>query len=130
MLLKKTFISSNNLLKNVLLKVFWTIFKNVHFRGPCSLRPCILRPYCNHEVVRKNSKLLGHHFDAEQSYSTFLKIEPKLVCTLTFCVCKLLVLARKCVSPFLKQMQTDDDSSVFNLDLYVSTRPERSFEVG
>ena len=32
--------------KNVHLKYFWTQFKNVHLRGPCSLRPCILRPYC------------------------------------------------------------------------------------
>ena len=32
--------------KNVHLKVFWTLFKNVHCRGPCSLRPCISRPYC------------------------------------------------------------------------------------
>ena len=48
MLLKKTCISSNNLSKNVHLKVFWTLFKNVHCRGPCSLRPCISRPYCIH----------------------------------------------------------------------------------
>ena len=33
--------------KNVHLKYFWTQFKNVHLRGPCSLRPCILRPYCS-----------------------------------------------------------------------------------
>ena len=33
--------------KNVHLKVFWTLFKNVHCQGPCSLRPCISRPYCN-----------------------------------------------------------------------------------
>ena len=32
--------------KNVLLKFFWTQFKIVHCRGPCSLRPCISRPYC------------------------------------------------------------------------------------
>ena len=32
--------------KNVHLKVFWTLFKNLHCRGPCSLRPCISRPYC------------------------------------------------------------------------------------
>ena len=32
--------------KNVHLKYFWTQFKNVHLRGPCSLRPCISRPYC------------------------------------------------------------------------------------
>ena len=44
------------MIKNVLLKVllhkfvqlkyFWTQFKNVHLQGPCSLRPCISRPYC------------------------------------------------------------------------------------
>ena len=32
--------------KNVLLKYFWTQFKIVHCQGPCSLRPCISRPYC------------------------------------------------------------------------------------
>ncbi len=34
--------------KNVLLKFFWTLFKIVHCRGPCSLRPCISRPYCTY----------------------------------------------------------------------------------
>ena len=33
--------------KNMHLKYFWTQFKNVHLRGPCSLRPCISRPYCS-----------------------------------------------------------------------------------
>ena len=28
------------------LKFFWTLFKNVHFQGPCSLKPYISRPYC------------------------------------------------------------------------------------
>ena len=32
--------------KNVLLKVFWILFKNLHCRGPCSLMLCISRPYC------------------------------------------------------------------------------------
>ena len=32
--------------KVVHVKFFWTQFKNVHLRGPCSLRPCISRPYC------------------------------------------------------------------------------------
>ena len=32
--------------KFVHLKFFWTLFKNVHCQGPCSLRPCISRPYC------------------------------------------------------------------------------------
>jgi hypothetical protein len=32
--------------KNVHLKNFWTQFKNLHCQGPCSLRPCISRPYC------------------------------------------------------------------------------------
>ena len=32
--------------KFVQLKYFWTQFKNVHLQGPCSLRPCISRPYC------------------------------------------------------------------------------------
>ena len=29
------------------LKFFWTLVKNVHCQGPCSLRPCISRPYCS-----------------------------------------------------------------------------------
>ena len=33
--------------KNVHLKCFWTLFKNVHCQGPCILRPCISRPYCS-----------------------------------------------------------------------------------
>ena len=37
--------------KNVLLKFFWTQFKIVHCRGPCSLRPCISRPYCMKNIL-------------------------------------------------------------------------------
>ena len=49
--LKYSFIKKNvqkraKTCKNVHLKYFWTQFKNVHLRGPCSLRPCISRPYC------------------------------------------------------------------------------------
>ena len=47
--------SSNNLSKNVHLKVFWTLFKNVHCRGPCSLRPCISRPYCNFNQIEQGT---------------------------------------------------------------------------
>ena len=50
----KTCISSTHLskqcaktCKNVHHKYFWTQFKNVHLQGPCSLRPCCSRPYCN-----------------------------------------------------------------------------------
>ena len=32
--------------KNLYLKCFWTLFKNVHCQGPCILRPFISRPYC------------------------------------------------------------------------------------
>ena len=32
--------------KNVHLKCFWILFKDVHCQGPCILRPCISRPYC------------------------------------------------------------------------------------
>ena len=37
--------------KNELLKYFWTQFKIVHCQGPCSLRPCISRPYCNFFIL-------------------------------------------------------------------------------
>ena len=42
--------------KFVQLKYFSTQFKNVHLQVPCSLRPCISRPYCN-----ANSKRLILH---------------------------------------------------------------------
>ena len=39
--------------KNVHLKCFWTLFKNVHCQGPCILRPCISRPYCRYNIILK-----------------------------------------------------------------------------
>ena len=45
------------LCKNVHLKYFWTQFKNVHLRGPCSLRPCISRPYCTMQCFDFPSKM-------------------------------------------------------------------------
>ena len=33
---------------------FWTLFKNVHCRGPCSLRPCITRPYCISQSIKSS----------------------------------------------------------------------------
>ena len=41
--------------KNVHLKYFWTQFKNVHLRGSCILRLCILRPYCISVFTRNNN---------------------------------------------------------------------------
>ena len=79
MLLKKTCIWSNNSSKNVHLKVFWTLFKNVHCRGPCSLRPCISRPYCN-EVWSFLEKLLSFdnwHNDRPLKLHTFVE-KPKI----------------------------------------------------
>ena len=46
-MIKKPCCSRFLLHKFVQLKYFWTLFKNVHLQGPCSLRPCISRPYCN-----------------------------------------------------------------------------------
>jgi hypothetical protein len=43
---QKTVLLKVSLHKFVHLKFFWTQFKNVHLWGPCSLRPCISRPYC------------------------------------------------------------------------------------
>ena len=45
-MIKKLCCSRFSLHKFFHLKFFWTQFKNVHLRGPCSLRPCISRPYC------------------------------------------------------------------------------------
>ena len=33
---------------------FWTLFKKVHCRGPCSLRPCISRPYCISQSIKSS----------------------------------------------------------------------------
>ena len=46
-MIKKPCCSRFSLHKFVHLKFFWTQFKNVHLQDPCSLRPCISRPYCN-----------------------------------------------------------------------------------
>ena len=46
-MIKKPCCSRFSLHKFVQLKFLWTQFKNVHLQGPCSLRPCISRPYCN-----------------------------------------------------------------------------------
>ena len=43
---KKPCCSRFSLNKFIHLKFFWTQFKKVQLRGPCSSRPCILRPYC------------------------------------------------------------------------------------
>ena len=51
-MMKKLRCSRFLLHKLVQLKYFWTQFKNVHLQGPCSLRPCILRPYCNWQHSR------------------------------------------------------------------------------
>ena len=50
-MIRKPCCSRFSLHKFVHLKYFWTQFKNVHLQGPCSLRPCISRPYCIQHVV-------------------------------------------------------------------------------
>ena len=45
-MIKKPCCSRFLLHKFVQLKHFWTQFKNMHLQGPCSLSPCISRPYC------------------------------------------------------------------------------------
>ena len=52
-MIRKPCFSRFTLHKFVHLKFFWTQFKNVHLRGPCSSRPCISRPYC---------KCFSYHF--------------------------------------------------------------------
>ena len=44
-MIRKPCCSRFSLHKFVHLKIFLNQFKNVHLRGPCSLRPCISRPY-------------------------------------------------------------------------------------
>ena len=41
------FIFYFSLHKYMHLRFFWILFKNIHCQGPCWLRLCILRPYCN-----------------------------------------------------------------------------------
>ena len=48
--ISKIRVSKEKMSKNVHLKFFWTQFKIVHCRGPCSLRPCISRPYCSRKI--------------------------------------------------------------------------------
>ena len=52
-MLKKPCCSRFLLHKFVHLKFFWTPFKNVHLRGPCSSRLCISRPYCTYSFIEK-----------------------------------------------------------------------------
>ena len=71
--------------KNVHLKGFWTLFKNVHCQGPCILRPCISRPYCiNHGHEKKIfcvffSKIYIHR-DKGICYHCFMEVSYKLWC--------------------------------------------------
>ena len=59
--IKKMCISRSHLPKNVQkraknmhLKCFWTLFKNVHCQGPCSLRPCISSRVATYVAVHKS----------------------------------------------------------------------------
>ena len=49
--------------KFVHLNFFWTLFKNVHCQGPCSLRPCISRPYCSDllEPTSNKTQIIVRH---------------------------------------------------------------------
>ena len=47
--------------KFVHIKFFWTLFKNVHCQGSCSLRWCISRPYSSHFAL--------HSFHIESNLS-------------------------------------------------------------
>ena len=63
--------SKVKMIKNVHLKNFWTQFKIVHCQGPCSLRPCILRPYCNSLDLRN---LLEQAFSIEHTKKLSAKL--------------------------------------------------------
>ena len=62
--------------KFVHLKLFWTQFKNVHLQGPCSLRPCISRPYCTWNFV----------FSFKMSGVILTSTEPKIFRMLFFII--------------------------------------------
>ena len=71
---QKTVLLKALLHKFLHLKLFLTQFKNVHLRGPYSLRPCISRPYCilNCEdtcfLATKKSKDLYSPFILKKQY--------------------------------------------------------------
>jgi hypothetical protein len=76
--------------KNVHLKCFWTLFKNMHCQGPCILRPCISRPYCiplalplvtsyiplswNKETPLQKSNFLSSQMVSHRSSPSFLPL--------------------------------------------------------
>ena len=70
-MIKKTCCSRFSLYKFVQLKFFWTQFKNL--QGPCSLRPCISRPYCNRKVrVGTFLKQIQKYIDPDEQRGFFL----------------------------------------------------------
>ena len=78
-MIRKPCWSRFSLHKFVHLKFFWTQFKNVHLRGPCSSRPCISRPYCIYRKVASSrlSRLVAH-FHIFHCLCTFGHNGPKL----------------------------------------------------
>ena len=62
-MIKKPCCSRFLLHKFVQLKYFWTQFKNVHLQGPCSLRPCISRPYCTYITETDTTEHIIHSND-------------------------------------------------------------------
>ena len=64
-IIKKSCSLKFSLHKFVHLKIFWTLFKNVHCQGPCSLRSCISRTYCStkHLGTPKLTKLNFYSID-------------------------------------------------------------------
>ena len=58
--ISKIRVSKEKMSKNVHLKFFWTQFKIVHCRGPCSLRPCISRPCCINQNQVSTLKKSGY----------------------------------------------------------------------
>ena len=77
---KKTCCSRFLLHKFVQLKYFWTLFKNVHLQGPCSLRPCFLRPYFIDFQVRLyfNSKIVSVFGTWDIKLCSLLSLSPFL----------------------------------------------------
>ena len=70
--------------KNMHLKFLSTLFKNVHCRGPSSLRPCISRPsYSGFEQISTLFSYTSHELVRNEIWSIpFLKISTNLQCNM------------------------------------------------
>ena len=84
------------------LKNFWTQFKIMHCQGPCSLRPCVSRPYCTFfsfclfitsACVKNLSLLVSQFYKKIPFYQTFCYH----ICRIEKCRSRTLASAAGCI---------------------------------